>query len=677
MSRLLSVLVLAVNVAAWDECHFPHVDYIAHDEGVGKSAAYGIAAMNGNMYSGGYSRGNFAFVGGKADGVDVNPDPCATLWGTTHSSQQNIYIAEVSSEGQMTKGWHFIGSGTDAQIIGYGDAKNAGMHRMLDNAHLAVSGRFSGTLTLPDGTVVDQTTTPTMKPGPLPFILKFDVSSDTGVGTGTTGWFKQIDLGYEGGATVHSVDGDASGNFIIAMEGCASWNASVVGCRYGGTYPNCYYGYTMMGAAEGCAFYVKQLSAADGSELYSKVMPTLATPCRPIADGSVFCGFQVHEGMTYDFGDGVTLTGSADHAGIVMIGSDGVTAWAKETVMDANYGGYFGATIAVNSDGSLLALATESKVARIDTSSGNEGNVLWEDSVPGDGMRGVEVTHEPDSAIQEVHILGQVSVPYGTGTVALTDTAGVSTMLRARGLYDAFTAAYDAADGAGKYAIDLGGDGIEWAFQYASDPTTDEIYIGTYSRSENIYFGDIIRDNQMHEEGAGSSDPVGGNKAVVYKFKTTTELPYCVSSCDASGMTVVEGHCYIDRHCYAHGEYAAYDGAQCMHCNATNPDEWAGPDTTNHCFIDGKCYDQDEYKSGSACESCQPSMNTMDFSMSDGWAMVDGACHEHTWDELAAAAGWNPPCERRRRKLSAPKRFPARGFKRQLSAKQAPRKDEM
>ena len=42
--------------------------------------------------------------------------------------------------------------------------------------------------------------------------------------------------------------------------------------------------------------------------------------------------------MTYDFGDGVTLTGSADHAGIVMIGSDGVTAWAKETVMDANYG---------------------------------------------------------------------------------------------------------------------------------------------------------------------------------------------------------------------------------------------------------------------------------------------------------------------------------------------------
>jgi hypothetical protein len=52
------------------------------------------------------------------------------------------------------------------------------------------------------------------------------------------------------------------------------------------------------------------------------------------------------------------------------------------------------------------------------------------------------------------------------------------------------------------------------------------------------------------------------------------------------------------------------------------------------------------------------------------------------WDELAAAAGWHPPCERRRRKLAAPKRFPARGFKRKLSsaqqmARKAANKDEI
>ena len=34
-----AVAFMATSVAAWDECHFPHEDFIAHDEGVGKSAA--------------------------------------------------------------------------------------------------------------------------------------------------------------------------------------------------------------------------------------------------------------------------------------------------------------------------------------------------------------------------------------------------------------------------------------------------------------------------------------------------------------------------------------------------------------------------------------------------------------------------------------------------------------
>ena len=122
MSRLLlSVLVLAVHVAAWDECHFPAVDFFAHDEGVGISYTYALAAMNGRSYSGGYTKGNLAFVGVtnlplepvttapsflpthlvqapmlgqvKADGVDVNPEACQTLWGDTRSNLQNLYVA--------------------------------------------------------------------------------------------------------------------------------------------------------------------------------------------------------------------------------------------------------------------------------------------------------------------------------------------------------------------------------------------------------------------------------------------------------------------------------------------------------------------------------------------------------------------------------------------------------
>ena len=43
--------------------------------------------MNGNLYSGGYAKGNFAFVG-VTDGADVNPVPSATLWGDTTSDVQ-------------------------------------------------------------------------------------------------------------------------------------------------------------------------------------------------------------------------------------------------------------------------------------------------------------------------------------------------------------------------------------------------------------------------------------------------------------------------------------------------------------------------------------------------------------------------------------------------------------
>merc|ERR1719476_442048 len=130
-------------------------------------------------------------------------------------------------------------------------------------------------------------------------------------------------------------------------------------------------------------------------------------------------------------------------------------------------------------------------------------------------------------------------------------------------------------------------------------------------------------------------------------------------------MTVKAGHCYIDRHCYADGEFSYYAGTQCMKCDASTPasrQEWSAPDTTNHCFIDGKCYDKDAHKpegySESECETCQPSMLATDFTMLPGYQMVDGDCQKMTWAEEAKAAGWHEPCPqnslaRRSRKLAA------------------------
>ena len=124
-----------------------------------------------------------------------------------------------------------------------------------------------------------------------------------------------------------------------------------------------------------------------------------------------------------------------------------------------------------------------------------------------------------------------------------------------------------------------------------------------------MHWGDVKRNNVMYEmnsvtagtQGLGhSSTPVGSNKALVTKIKSTTSLPSCLNSCTAGvglgiqASDVKSGYCFIDRHCYAAGDFSPYPGADCMYCGATTeassgPDTtsqttWSGPDTTSHCL---------------------------------------------------------------------------------------------
>ena len=103
------VLALAATAHGWNQCEGPQVDWMALDEGVGKSASYAVAAMNGSMYSAGYTKGNFAFVG-VTDGADVNPVPSATLWGDTASDAQvrvasPTYLPPPCQPGAHTTQW--------------------------------------------------------------------------------------------------------------------------------------------------------------------------------------------------------------------------------------------------------------------------------------------------------------------------------------------------------------------------------------------------------------------------------------------------------------------------------------------------------------------------------------------------------------------------------------------
>merc|ERR1719486_353251 len=205
MTRALLLAALLANSArAWEDCSFPRAAWFVLDESVGISYAYAVAAMNGNLYSGGYTKGNFAFVGipGSDSSADVNPVSSATLWGDTTSNVQNLYIAEVDNTGSMTKAWMLKGSAIQTGDIGHGSQTNSidahsGLHAMLDKAHIAVKGGFRQLLTLPDGTVRSSASFANTK-DQVPFVMSIDVSSTQGVGAGTTGWYKRMDTEHAG-----------------------------------------------------------------------------------------------------------------------------------------------------------------------------------------------------------------------------------------------------------------------------------------------------------------------------------------------------------------------------------------------------------------------------------------------------------------------------------------------
>eukprot|EP00747_Dinoflagellata_sp_TGD_P147011 gnl/TRDRNA2_/TRDRNA2_176754_c0_seq5.p1 gnl/TRDRNA2_/TRDRNA2_176754_c0~~gnl/TRDRNA2_/TRDRNA2_176754_c0_seq5.p1 ORF type:complete len:428 (-),score=66.56 gnl/TRDRNA2_/TRDRNA2_176754_c0_seq5:17-1120(-) len=360
--------------------------------------------MNGNMYSGGYTKGNFAFVG-VTNGADVNPNPSASLWGDTTSNVQSLYVAEVSSSGSMTKAWLFKGSAIQIGQIGHGRQTNSidahsGLHAMLDKQHIAVKGGFRQLLELPDGTLWSSASRSNTN-DQVPFVMSIDVSSVQGIGSGTTGWAKLMDTGHAGGAVVYSVDGDASGNMIVTYEGCSGFDADATSKDA--------YGREVKGARTGCVKYVTKLAAANGAEVWKYGIPTTISSCRTITDGSFFCGWSMSasEG-TLDFGSGITVSmdgrrmgghtgaASASKVGIVKYNANGIAQWAKATASHS-----FG-DLAVSKTGTLLAVVGSqgsgkpAAVSRIDTSSGNEGNVLWTDAggVGTHGFRGVEVTDD-------------------------------------------------------------------------------------------------------------------------------------------------------------------------------------------------------------------------------------------------------------------------------------------
>ena len=512
---------------------------------------------------------------------------------------------------------------------------------MQDRTHLAVKGDFSAQVTLPDGTLwssgkhTDNSVRLNTKDN-VQFVMKLDVSKTQGVGTGTTGWARVLDEDHLG-VTIHpggvanayvtDVHGDSSGNMILTYTGYSGYNATYDNGndRYGRPQA--------AGKSTGGVHYLVKLSAVDGSEVWKKVVPKALSFCTPTTDGSIFCAYTMssRDGAP-DFGNGKIMPAvTSTKTGIVKFDSLGVAQWAKAT-HDASF-----KYLAVTEDGTALVIAGLSPtrgqndlLSRIDTTNGNEGVVQWTDTGSGGGthgFRGVQVSNDdPDKT--QVTTFGQINEG---APLTLTDSAGSATTVTSRGSYTIFVAAYDAADGTGKWAMDGGSDGLDYFFAFGIDPDSNDIYVGggVYGTPQEFQWGDVKRKNVMYQYKPSSdiSGYVGTTKAFTAQIKSSKSPPSCLTdTCSATvgpqASDVKPDMCYIDRHCYDAGDFAPYPGADCMKCDPTTAAgrmEWSTPIVTSHCFIGGKCIDDGALKSSDPSMKCDVASSTSAYTEVKGY----------------------------------------------------------
>ena len=529
----------------------------------------------------------------------------------------------------MTKSWSMKGMGIQVGSPGHGPIVNRvqvdGVRAMLDRKHLAIKGDFSAQVTLPDGTLwsqgkhTDDSVRINTKNN-VQFVMKLDVSKTNGVGTGTTGWARVLDEDHQG-ATIHpggvdnayvtDVHGDSSGNMILTYTGYSGYNATAE-------------------EMTGGVHYIMKLSAADGSEVWKKVVPKALKSCTPTTDGSIFCGYTMGtEDGPLDFGNGKTMPAvTSEKTGIVKFDSDGNAQWAKAT-HDAGF-----KKLAVTEDGTALVITGRSPtrgqndlLSRIDTSAGNEGVVKWTDTGSGGGthgFRGVQVSNDGT----QVTTFGQINEG---APLTLTDSAGSATTVTSRGSYEVFVATYDAADGTGKWAMDGGSDGLDYFFAFGIDPDSNDIYVGggVYGTPQEFQWGDVKRKNVMYQYKPSSdiSGYVGTTKAFTAQIKSSKSPPSCLTdTCSATvgpqASDVKPDMCYIDRHCYDAGDFAPYPGADCMKCDPTTAAgrmEWSTPIVTSHCFIGGKCIDDGALKSSDPSMKCDVASSTSAYTEVKGY----------------------------------------------------------
>ena len=385
------------------------------------------------------------------------------------ADKYDLVLSQVGSNGVPTATWIFTGS-TDERT-GNQFVSSHGIHKFPDGVHLALTINMKGNLTIPgeNGDIVLKN--PQGVSESIGVAVKFNTN------TGKAAWAKMISASSERGGTIGAVDGDSTGDMIVRGSTCITGTQATT---------------------RDCTYFVSKLSSADGSEVWKTNIPTGVSinAIRMATDGSGYISGKLTGSVTIG-GDSYASPTKDDgtHESspiLIKITSAGAFSWAKTVGLGS------GEDLDLSHDNSVLVLmcssgaestvdgktfgaktfgALSTYVVRLATT---DGQVIWAMDMP--YLRGVEVT--PDN--NHVVVFGLLT--NGLQSYTLTDAEGESTTLKSRGSYDLFVAKMKASDGTGVWAIDGGGDDMEYFHGFGMDGTGN-ILVGGYSRSTDFAFG--------------------------------------------------------------------------------------------------------------------------------------------------------------------------------------------
>jgi outer membrane protein assembly factor BamB len=284
--------------------------------GGNNSCFNGVAVgSDGSVYAAGYIDG----------GVTCNFGNNVTAFGP--SSGDNIVLVKYNSSGAAQWAKTVTGGGSNSWFKGVAVGTDGSVY---------VAGYIYGTSTYAFG---DEVTATGLYSGDNILIVKYNSSgaaqwAKTVTGGGNNSWFNGVSVGSDG--SVYAAGYIAStgsynfGNYVTATGSYTGDNILLV--KYN---------------SSGVAQWAQSVKAGNNNSCFIGV--TLGS------DGSVYAAGYINGGVTYNFGNSVTVYGSYGGTNIVLVkyNSSGAAQWARSMTAGSGITAYNG--VAAGSDGSVIA----------------------------------------------------------------------------------------------------------------------------------------------------------------------------------------------------------------------------------------------------------------------------------------------------------------------------------